>query len=1222
MQGIGFRFCVLLIAVLSIGVLAHGQSDRATITGTVSDQSGAVLPGAALTVTNSDTGAAFITVTNANGVYTLPSLPVGVYTLKVTSTGFKSYVRTGLSPVADQVITANVSMTVGTASESVTVSGTPALEVQTATEAMTMESTAIEELPLNAGGGRNAINLLIATSPNVTQATINSTGTQNWVSFSGGETFSNSIFIDGTNATAGNQGMAITPGQDALQEMQLQTNVTDAELAGTGGGAIVYVLKSGANQFHGSAFEYLQNEDLNANSWAQNQFLSQCASGDTACRAAHSRQKFRFNDFGGSAGGPIWKNHTFVFGDFEYYKQSDYRENPTGMTVPTAQLLSGDLSPLLTQGTKQGNIINPKTNTPWINPCTGQPYLYGQVFDPTTWTTVNGQTCATPFNNNQIPAGRISSVSQKVAAAFNQYYKPVINQLQGGNFPTLVNGQPEFWKKTFDVKLDHYFSDRHHVSASFDWQSDNSSSVQGPFYYDKGPFASVWDFADKSDKMLRVVDNYSFKPTLINSFSVAWNLNPSEQTPINHIDPTTYGFTTGVGVFPYVGFGNNVNGIGYSYLGANWDLYMNLDSYNYADTVAWQAGRHSMKFGVQWTAQQLNSATNTLNEQAYKFQSDTGSPTDPGLTPYVGSGLSAFLLGDVNLGVLTQRNGYYPRQKYLALFTEDDFKVNPKLTVNLGLRWDLTLPGHMASGKWENFDINVTNPNWAPYNGAWVFSQNSGTTFENYVPLYQFGPHLGAAYQVTHKLVARASYGLSYVPLSALTSGGADNYPANQDPLAVGSNRVQTSVEGAYTFNWDGGYPGQTISPPQNSTATSFGDATSMMYINPNMLKLGRINSFYAGFQYELARNVVLDTRYLGTFGNGLHDYGRGTDVSWPTNWSQYNAVLQAGRINTQISSAADAAAVSAASGVTVPYPYAGFSGPARAAIAPYPQVATLGYKVQLVGDPMDNASSAYNSFVAELKVRNTHGLYVDWSYTISKYTSDSTSVTSGALSNFSNNWSSDQQSPNDYQSWPVANDRRQVAKGYFTYDLPFGAHHLWLNQSSMLNYFVGGWTLGYYGAYGSGLPMGRIISPYQLPYYYSGQQRANFANGANGSTMKNNFQGHLSLINKTAASNYDFDRSAFSPTTATAPFGNTPVYFNHWRWNTYPAQENISIVKRFGIGHEGRYQAQVRAEFYNALNRHYYNPPDRNMNDSTFGDVTGIASSGRVGQVAARFEW
>jgi hypothetical protein len=1238
MRRFSFRFCTLLFLLLSIGFVAKAQTDRATITGTVKDQAGAVLSGVTVTATNTGTKAAFTTDTNGDGVYTIPSLPVGDYSLEVSHNGFKTYTRTGLSPVAGQVITANIAMTVGGTSETITVTGTTEVEAQNASEAMTLEPTAIEELPLNANGGRNALGLLVATAPNVSEASIGTSGTQNWLSVAGGETFSNSIYIDGTNATAGNQGMALTPGQDSLQEMQLQTNVTDAELAQTGGGSIVYVLKSGTNKIHGSAFEYLQNEDLNANPWVNNYWKSQCAVGDASCRASNSRQKFRFNDYGGSAGGPIWKNHTFVFGDYEYYKQSNLGINPTGLTVPLPQMVTPtggfyDLSPLLTMGAQTGPIAGTK------NPCTGAPYNYGEIYDPTTWTTPAGaaNACAKPYPNNQIPAGAVSGIGQAIAGIYQQYdqkHAP-LNRLINGNFPSYVGGAGEFWKRRIDLKVDHNFSERHHISASWNYQSDEND---GPVTFSTetgGPWGGFFESADHGNHMLRAIDNYTITPSLVNTASASYNLNRSQQQPTNYVDADKYGFSTDQKLFPYVGMSGS-NGVGFSAFGESWNLHMNFNSYNYADSLLWQKGRHAVKFGWQWTALQQNSENYNLVNNDYSFSNQTFGATDPAVSNYVGNGFAEMLLGYTSHTDLYGANSYNPRQHYNALFAQDDFKITPKLTLNLGLRWDLTLPGHMGNGAWENFDPHVVNPNWAPYGGAWVFSSGPGTTFEKNIPLDQFGPHLGAAYAITPRIVARASYNLTYVPLGVFSSGADDYRPATQDPLntATASINPPGNVVGQTALQWDNPYP-QPVQPPHNSTATTFGDHTGsrMIYVDPDFLRLGRTHTLYAGVQVGLSKGVVLDTRYLGTFGRGLQDFGQGYDVSWPQ-WSAYHALLKcqtptgmADKTSATIGSAGDAATLSAECGSTVPFPYAGFSGPARAAIAPYPQLAAVGSTLEIAGNKQYTASSDYNSLVAELKVRNSHGLYVDWSYTFAKFTSNSSSVGWGTPTNFSNVWGSNRQSPADNAMWPVSDDQRHLAKGYLTYDLPFGARHQWLNNNSTLNYFVGGWSLGYYGAYGSGTPMGPIMSPYGLNYYYGGQQRAVFANGATGNNIKNNFQKHFNPGSATASGNADFDpsivqRSASWYYNNDTFFGNTPITYNKWRWNTYPASENISIVKHFGIGKEGRYTAQVRGEFYNAFNRHYFNAPDNNVNDSTFGYVTGIAGSSRVGQVAARFEF
>jgi hypothetical protein len=216
-------------------------------------------------------------------------------------------------------------------------------------------------------------------------------------------------------------------------------------------------------------------------------------------------------------------------------------------------------------------------------------------------------------------------------------------------------------------------------------------------------------------------------------------------------------------------------------------------------------------------------------------------------------------------------------------------------------------------------------------------------------------------------------------------------------------------------------------------------------------------------------------------------------------------------------------------------------------------------------------------------------------------------------------------QSPADSigsSNWVAGNDQRYLSKGYLTYDLPFGRNGQWLSNSGPLDYAVGGWTIGFYGSYGSGLPFGVFTSTYQLPYYYSGNQRSSFANGATATNMKNQFHGRLNLLNPTASANADFSPNSFTATTPAAPFGDTPRTWNHFRWNPGPAQENVSILKHFGFGPDGKYRCEVGAEFYDVFNRHYYNAPDTYIGDSTFGDVRSVNGVNRVGQLRARFQF
>jgi hypothetical protein len=1210
---------------LYAGALAFGQNDRATVTGTVSDPTGAVMTGIQVSVTQAATGTSYMGITNKDGIYTISGLPVGTYTFKISQPGFKDYAQTDIILIAAQVLQLNVRMTVGSSAETVTVTGSASLlETSTTTVSMTMEQSVLRDLPLDVTGGRDAMNLLLATAPLANsgqggQAVAN--GVQNWNMFAGQQSMVNSVYVDGIESTTGEQGQIATPGLDALSEVQIMISPNDSQF-GTGGGVELFQIKSGTNQFHGSAFEFMQNEDLSANTWANNYYLAQCAPSDTLCRSANSRARNRLNDYGFSAGGPIWKNHTFIFGDFEEYTYTNDQTSPNSETVPTPQMLTGDFSQLLTEGGQQGSVLG-SNGAFLINPCTGQPYQYGQIFDPQTQAAVNGVTCAISFPGNIIPPNRLSSVSQKIGAIFSKYYAPTLSSRIYNNFPAMASGNPSLTKRTIDLKLDHNFSDRHHFSAGLNHVSWNSLSPIGDtgidYSLNAGPFTSE-DLSRFPNVMYRIVDNYTITPSLLNSLGIGFAENQAITAPQNPVNPTDYGLTnTNSRYFPAMTFGG-ANGIGEPSIGSNYEGYYDTNAYQFQDTVEWNKGLHSLKFGGTFKAQEMNSAWGG-NIQTYNFASDTGGPTDPAITPFVGFGFAAGMLGDVQSANTTVNNAAYPRQKSFSLFVQDDYKATPRLTLNLGLRWDVTLRDHEKEGHLDNFDLTAQNPLWAPYTGAWVFSKNSGTSFETNEDYHQFGPHLGGAYRLTDKLVARASYGLFFVPLNTLTTtmggqnGGA--VPSTNTAFGYPINQVLNNVPGSTAFNWDNGYPGTNVYYPETSTTTAIPATMVPLYTHPDILHLGYTQNWYIGIEYQLARNTVLDLSYIANRGRNLHDPGRSLYRNYPS-FSVYQPVLLAGNINAPISNAAEAAAVG------VPYPYAGFSGAAYSAIAPFPQLASIGSFEQTFGDPSDSAVTAFDSFVAEIKARSFHGLYLDFSYALSKMTGSMI-----GLSGWANNWSDPAQDMADHydeKHWVSSYDQRNLLEGYATYLLPFGRDREWLSGSSkLLNLAAGGWELGYYGGYGSGLPLGPISSTFQLPYFfnvpYGAGQRANLRPGLTTNSLQNHFRGHLDLANLNDPSNNDFNPTLFTSTSAEAPFGNTPYTFNHWRWQPGLGTENMSLIKSFSLGPKDRVHAKIGVQFFNVFNRHYYSSPDLYPGSPTFGQVT-YAYGNRYGQLSARVEW
>jgi hypothetical protein len=1209
-----FGIC-LLLAFASIGTL-FAQADRGTITGLVTDPTGSVITNARVVVTQTSTGLVSTATTNNDGIYTIPGLPVGNYKLTISYTGFNDYAQTGIILIAAQVLQVNVHMSVGSSAQTVTVTGgAPLLDTETSTVAMTMEESAIQDLPLNAFGGQDAVNLMLTVTPGVTGT---NGSNQDFVAIAGMQAMTNSVYLNGVESTTGLQGNFATPGKDALQEIQIQSNVADAEFGSPS--TEMFQVKSGGNSFHGSAFEIMQNEDLNANTYANKQFGAQCAPGDTVCLSQNSRPLDRFNDYGFTGGAPIWKNRAFVFGSYEYYSNTDDTLVPNSQTVPTPQMLDGDFSQLLTEGSQTGNVLGPD-GTPWINPCTGQPYQYGQIFDPRTQAVVGGVTCAAPFDGNIIPSNLLSSTAKNVAAIYSQYYKPTISTRIYNNFPTMLAGTaqaqggstPKQTKRSWDFKFDEALSDRQHVSFSFDRTTWDGLGLNGLFNYTKGPFSSYWQQVLPSTTY-QLVHTYSITPNLLNTVAVEYGQQVNLQIPsVSTTNNGDIGFNSDSSVFPVLNFGTTPsNGILVNSVSTNVNAFYAYYADHLQDTLYWNKGRHSMKFGGTFMAREMN-ANFGGNVENYNFTSNTGGPTDPGLTPYVGSSFASAMLGDVQSASKAIPQYNYPRQKTFALFLQDSYKVKPKLTLNLGLRWDVNLRGHEQAGRWQNFDLTAQNPLWGSYPGAWDFVHDSGRSFETNEDYYhQFAPRVGGAYELTPKLLLRASYGLYFVPINTFNSGFGSGFPANQNSLSFPISEVLNNVPGATAFNWDGGYPGQPIVYPQDNTDTNMGSNNAPLYIHPDFLHLGYTQNWYIGTQYELSQHTALNVSYIANRGRQLQSAGLSSVQNFPS-FSTYQPVLLAGNINKTISNASDAAAIG------VPYPYAGFSGPAYAAIAPFPQVAAWGDQVTTYGNPQYGAVSAYNSLIVEIKARGARGLYADFSYDLSKQTGNY----SGGNGNWGGGTASYGENLADYQDakhWLQSTDQRHLFKGYMTYQLPFGKDRKWLSGYSwLMNEFIGGWELGYYGAYGSGFPMGAVNSTYQLPFFFGGD-RAFLAPGQSAYSVANHFKGHLNLSNLNDAGNTDFNRNLFVATTPSNPFGNSPYTWNHWRWNSHPAQENVSITKHFGFAvKDHQFQAVLAAQFFDFFNRHYYNSPDINMADPTFGQVTGV-SGNRNGQVSARF--
>jgi hypothetical protein len=830
-----------------------------------------VIPGVRIELVETQTGVHYQgDVTNGQGVYRALNLPIGKYALTFAKDGFKTYVRSGVTVSMSQNVTLNAKLEVGNRVESVTVTAdTSLLDTQDAMLGSTVTGEVLNDLPLTAYQGRDARNFaraLVATFSTVTGPQL---GYNN--SVAGSQIVSMPTSVDGVSSDAALMGIVNAPGQDSISQFQVQTSGITAGAAQTGGGELMFELKSGTNSLHGSAYGFLANEALNANTWAYNYLLSECAASDTTCKSDYKRPRNRYNDWGFSSGGPIWKNHTFIFGSYEHYHILNLTYTPQGSTVPTAKMLTGDFSELLNAVT-----TNPVTGAACTAPCptgqtdvSGNPIYYGAIFNPLEPGNV--------FPGNIIPSGDLSSESKKVIQIFQQDYAPENSNLNNNYWGFSTFGTyPIETSYHLDLKADHNFSEKNHANASYNRYRETPINPMGLWQHgssDGGPFTQSYLTGTQSWEM-RVQDYYTISPRLVNFASASFNYWLRWDVTSHPVDNTSLGFSasTGGGAdnFPNMGFGGN-NNYGESWLGADKADHLPYYQGHYKDELSWVHGRHVAKLGGEFIAYGANSTQGDgyLN---YYFNSNTGEPmainNNSNVSPYVGFGFSNFELGEVGSASKTVGGHLRGRRKGLNLYAEDTIKVTPKLTVDASLRWDFNTSWKEVDGHWSNFVLDATNTSWAPLTGAFQYLTNGSQSFEKNQDLHLFAPHAGASYQITKKLVARGSWALNYLPLGINQWGGAPfageasfGY-VGEDIMPAASSPVNA------IYQWDSGstYPGNPTAATRDPNA-NISCPWCAVSVDPNKLDLGHTNNWNLGAEYEITKNTVVDVSYVGNRG-------------------------------------------------------------------------------------------------------------------------------------------------------------------------------------------------------------------------------------------------------------------------------------------------------------------------------------------------------------------
>lgn len=1159
---------IFLLALLFAVPETFAQSDRATITGTIRDESGGVVTGVRVVATNVSTNLQTVSASNGLGEYTLLNLSIGQYTVVFSKDGFADYQRSGVNLAVAQVAQIDSVLTLGARVETTVVNtDTPLLQTQTPSISTNLNNAAVSELPLNVQGGRNLSSFMFAYIAGVEGAGSTAADKDFASHIDGSLTDTKEVMIDGTSAVSqiGGYLSESSPPMEAVQEFQVTSAAAGADEGRTGGGVFRYEMKSGTNAWHGSGLYYMHNDAFDARSYGDKYNEAVClvdpgALGQTmaGCKNAFGKPADSLYDYGASIGGPIKRDKLFFYSALERYTFSNIGIGGLSSTVPTMAFLNGDFSALLNKNVVLGT------------DSAGQTVYEGAIIDPQTDDA---------FPGNIIPPKRISEVSQKIIDLYKQYYQPLAPTLTNNN--ALPLNSPATWYESneFSTKLDYNASERHRLDGSVIFAYiPRLLSDQGGIWsagsQNGGPMANSYDH-NTTAPSIRIRDSWTASQTLLNVFSVTFNRFrvPSIARSQSGDWPAALGLGDfGAGNFPVIKFqginGNDQTYVGglpidETYLGSQFNDFYAANTFIYDDRLSWVRGRHTYKFGADFRAQQFNS------------HADTGVPTfifDPAQTegtfgPNAGFGFASFLLGVVNQASVSEPDNTYGRRKSISLFAQDDIKVTPKFTLNLDLRWDFNGRYHEKYGHWSTFDTTAINP-VTGLPGALEFANGGGDSFEKKEYFHNFSGLIGGAYQLTPKTVVRASFGVFYVPLNLNTWSGI---PYGFNPGFVLNNQVLTP------FDWDSGYPGHAVDMGKNPNFTEYG----MVSIDPRMLELGNIQEWTVGVEREISRDFAVDVTFIQN--HGYHLESGYTEANQPK-LSAYTALVQSGQ---------------QWSWITEP----GFSGYGWASVAPFPNVAMTYGPLYFVGSPLGN--SDYQSLQFKVQKRAARGLSMLASYNLSSCHGDVDDAFEDLF------WAGPLQDVYNLQKERrtiCSFDQTNIVKGYVLYELPFGRGQALLpHAGSALNTLIGGWTLAGDFDYATGTPM-RITAN----VYYPGINNV-YSDIVPGCDIHEHYNGQVG-------------GTYFNPACFVNPpngeFGDAPGYLAGLR-NPGFASEDLGVSKSERFGCEDC-QLRLYFQIFNVFNRHGFAGPNTQIGTGGFGEVLPQDLNGlpgpRVGQFGARF--
>lgn len=1221
-----FRRLSLSLLILGFASIASAQSDRGALAGTVLDPTGAVVSAATVTATGADTGTVYKTITSALGAYSIPNMSLGSYNVTVTAQGFKTVTETNVLIQVNTTTSLDLTLQPGTVTETLTVVGdVPTLQTESSDMGTVVDKREIMELPLALGGQGvlRAPEAFVFLTPGTTGPGSNDSSNGVFeAKLAGGQNFGNEVILDGASTARADSGSAFdqtAPSVEALSEFKVTTSTVPAAFGRTSGGVESFATKSGTNAFHGTAYDLFRNEDLNANAWFNN-------------LQHQPRNLDRKNDYGGTLGGPVWipklyngHDKTFFFFSWEQYRQTQGSTNTS--TVPTDAERGGDFSSLLT------------TTVIGTNPCDGTPILQGQIFDPSTTKTVGGVQCRTAFPGNKIT--NISSVAQKILALIPE---PTNKTASQDNF--ILNSNNPILSTTMSFRIDQNVGEKHKLFFSYS-SRDNENINGSPVL--PNPLDTTF-FSSFFTHYARVGWDYFFSTTLLNHFNVGLNRvnSNSVATSVNGTDwDKAIGLNGANGpTFPPIQFNNDNQGLS-SFGSANADDDV-VNSLVVADTVSWTHGRHNLQFGVDWRAFQFSIIDQSHQSPSIGFDI-AQTAAEPGEGRSTGDPFASFLLGapaSVSLAVRSRQPRFV--SNYYAVYIADDFKARRNLTLNLGLRYDIETPRHESSGAQSVFDPLAPNvpfnlpggvvdpgaigPGGIPLPGALIFGgtgpNRSGTSAAGAKTYHKdFAPRIGFSYAPEalfgklRQTVIRGGYGIYYAPLTYGDFGQALTDGFTASPSFSGSFGPAILLDaGIPSFA-----PPPSLDPGQDNGGSGggFGGVT---YVAPNYGRPGMVQNWDLELQHQFTSDLILSVGYVGNHGTHLRSSLAEINNLNPR-FFPLGTTLQ-----TPVTDPSS----------PVPAPFTNFetlysqsgNDTVAQALRPFPQYQSINSDCCLE----NIGQSTYNALLAKLERRFHNGLSLLASYTYSKTLTDADSALPAFVAfsgggSVQNSFNLHNEKSLSYQDIP------HTFVVSYIYKLPVGKGKKYLNGSDALDKVVGGWEIGGVQRYQSGQPLAfgcatgvpaydgcirdnRVAGqPLLSPTASSFDVGQVFLNGGAGCTE--NANGTFSApVGKPTY----FNCAAFIDPNATNlvaargyTFGDMPRIIGSIRSQRY-FNEDFSIIKQ--VNFYENHALILKAELFNAFNRHVFTRPDTGLQDGTLGTSFGTVNNPRNVQFTLRYEF